>query len=538
MRSPTPPISSQPIARVSKSRYRKAEPLPNLVLDHITDILEEKLYSDSYSVLSNCLTSGEGSEIEARIPPPQYLTLSATLAVHPALTTRTLSAEKHAASNDALRYLRHVNSLLGPQESGLAKALKFDSSNASRGKRRRNGVSGSASDEDSNGVDRLRLVYADKESLWNHVEDFWSLVGWTFNCSVAHPARWERWSLLLSFMLDVIEDDFQSSLPGATRIYLEHGRAAPVEKELRSCLLSQLLSQVGESRTSKRRLMRSILATATSTDLAEFPEIWRHETKPPKKKDDGRLNKKRKLDIENDEFGDYYDKSDDDLRRSASGTNPSTAKPSREGSEEDSDDSGIDSTGAPSGLEVYGGVESLRLRQRVLGTLSLFCSKNPDGFVNTQELFDIFTEFFRPMSLPVFQYFLLPSKRWLGLNTNAELNRVVLRPLLVNNPPDKEVLTQSMFEASYARVAANNTSAMDNAKVSLLVEGLLRLLWEAGALDMTERFKASMKKGIEARKKKVMFDGRKKVGVKKLEEQDAFEVMEASGERMLVLIDL
>jgi hypothetical protein len=541
----TPPPHSQPQARVRKSEYRKAKPLPELVLDHCTDILEEQLYSQTFSLLSSCLTSGEDS---SQIPPPQYFALAGTLLVHPSLTTRTTSAEKHIAADDAFKYLQHVNSLLGPQQSGLDKAFQFASTSTSaRGKRIRTRVSDIAADEDGDQSDKIRLPYIDKEALWTNAEDFWSVVGWAFNCSVAHPARWKRWQLWLTLVLDVLEDDLESRLPEATRAYIEYGNTEAVRKKLQDSMLSQYLAPIGEGRNNKRRLMRAVLANGTSKSLAEFPEIWKRETKPPKQKNDGRLNKKQKLDIDNSEFGDYYDHSDDDspgtsLRPSRFTTAPPTAQPSRAASNDDSELSEEDAgeqLSAP-GVETYGGIESLRLRQRILALLTLFSTKNPDAFLDTEDLFDLYTEFLRPLPLSVFQQFVLPAKPWLGPNSYASLNQMILRPLLIATAPQykENALTQAEFEVYYAQYAANSTGHVDNAKVSLLMEGLLRLLWKSGQLAATEKLRRVVMQGIEARKEKAAFDGRRKVGVNRAVDEEALSAMEYSGERMMVILDM
>lgn len=293
--------------------------------------------------------------------------------------------------------------------------------------------------------------------------------------------------------------------------------------------------------------MRAVLAEGTPKSLAEFPEIWRHETKPPKQKQDVRLSKKRKLDLENNEFGDYYDHSDEEspgtsTRRSRSTTALPTAQPSRAGSD-DSDESDEDSDEVPSppGTEIYGGTESIHLRQRILALLTLFSTKNPDAFLDTEDLFDLYTEFLRPLPLPVFQQFVLPAKPWLGAISQASLNQMLLRPLLVATaPPYREnALTQREFEVHYAQFAANSTGAVDNAKVSLLVEGLMRLLWkQRGKLETTEKLRGLVRQGIEARREKVAFDGRRKVGVKRKMEEEASVMMECSAERMLMLLEL
>ena len=549
-----PPPSSIPQSRPRKSQSCTAKPLPVQLLDQCTVCFEEQLFSQGFSLLSSALTSGTGSCVEAHIPPTQHLGLAATLIVHPQFTTRTTSPDKQDAADDAFFYLRNVSRLLGTRRSGLDKAFQFgDAAAASkRGKRARTRVSDVASDDEDDKLGRIRSVYVEKESLWTSSEDFWCTVGWAFNCAVTHPHRWERWKLWLDLTLHILEDDLEVRLPEATKAYVELGSTAAIREVLQNSMLAQYLSPIGEGRNNKRRLMRAILTDGKSKSLAEFPEIWRHETKPPKQQQDVHLSKRRKLDLENGEFGDYFDDSDEEspgtsVRRSRSVTAFSTAHPSRAASESD-DESDNDSNGAktpnttelPNGVEAFGGIEAIHIRQRIMALLTIFCTKNPDAFLDTEDLFDLYTEFLRPLPLAVFQQFVLPTKPWLGPNSQASLNQMLLRPLLVATAPayNENALTQDEFEVHYARYAANSTSAVDNAKVSLLIENLLRLLWSSGSLQATQKLRRLVEQGIAARKEKAAFDGRRKVGVRVKADEEAIAMMECSGERMLTILDI
>ncbi len=549
----TPPPSSVPQSKPRDVQYRKARPLPVTLLDSCSIWFEELLLSQAFSLLSSALTSGTGASVEAFIPPHQHLALAATLVVHPSVTTRTTSQDKHVAADDALRYLRHVNSLLGAQESGLDKAFQFSSaSSPSRGKGRRNRISDIAGDEDDDQQGRLSLSYAGKESLWNTAEDFWSVVGWAFNCSVPHRPRWERWKLWLGLMLDVIQDDFENRLPEAEKTYAVTQSTGAAQSVLKDSMIAQYLLPIGESRSNKRRLMRAVLADGTQKSLAEFGEVWKHETKAPKQKQAERPGKRRKLDLDNGEFGDYFDESDEDslassVRRSRSGTAVPSARHSRAASDDNGNDEdelsgskALAVSTSVTSIDTLGGIESLHLRQRIMALLTLFCSKNPDAFLDTEELFDLYTEFLRPLPLAMFQQFVLPATPWLGPNSQASLNQMLLRPLLVTTAPayNENALTQKEFESCYAPYAANNTSSTDNAKVGLLIESLLRLLWSSNALQVTPALRMAVEQGIAARKDKAAFDGRKKVGGRIKVDEEAMSVMECSAERMITVLDM
>ena len=521
------------------------------LLDHCTVCFEEQLYSQAFALLSSALTSGTGSSVEAHIPPTQHLALAATLLVHPQLTTRTTSPDKHAAADDALKYLRNVNSLTGSQNSGLDKAFQFTENAApSRGKRARALQPEEAIDDEGDVPGQIISSYVGKDSLWSNAGDFWSVVGWAFNCSVAHRHRWDRWKLWLALMLDVLEDDLEARLPDATKAYQSGGTAA-VKALLTNSMLAQYLSPIGEGRNNKRRLMRAILADGKQKSIAEFSEIWRHETKPPKQKQDDRLRKRRKLDLENGEFGDYFDDDDESpessVRRSRSVTALSSKRQSRAASadDEESDDEfngtkSPNTSSSPDDIEAYGGMGSIYLRQRLLAVLTRFCSMNPDAFLDNEDLFDLFTEFLRPLPLPVFQQFVLPTKPYIGPNSQASLSQMLLRPLLVATAPvyNENALTQAEFEAHYAPYAANNTSAIDNAKVNLLVESLIRLLWLSATLEPTQHLRGVAEQGIAARKDKVEFDGRRKFGASVKAHEEAHIVMDRSAERIMTVLDM
>lgn len=546
----TPPASSMPTSRAKLRTYRGARPLPVSLLDHCTTDIEEGLLSQGFSLLSNALTSGTGSSVAAHIPPVYHLAFAATIAVHPKLTTRTTSEDKHTAGDDALRYLREVNSLVGPRNSGLDKAFCFTNEDvSSRSKRAKTRISDITNvDEDAS---RIRSTYAKHGSLWENADDFWSIVGWAFNCSVAHPHRWDRWKLLLDLMLDVIEDDLEDRFPQAQDAY-RSGGAAAVQAHLQDSLLAQYLLPIGEGRNNKRRLMRAVFANGTRQSLAEFAEIWKHETKVPKQEEDERLKKRRKLDLENGEFGDYFDDSEEEspmgpTPRSRSVASLRSAQRSAVASEAD-DESGDESGGASTlngssvapGLETYGGMEAIKMRQRILALLTHYCAMNPDDFLDNEDLFDLYTEFIRPLPLPAFQQFVLPMKPYLGPNSQASLNQMILRPLLTATAAryNDNALTQGEFEKHYAPHPANSTGAVDNAKVSLLLENLLRLLWLSGGLRSNGRFREIVQQGIDARKEKVAFDGRKKVGVRAKAEEEALAVLDCSADRMLMVLDM
>lgn len=383
---------------------------------------------------------------------------------------------------------------------------------------------------------RLHTNYASTESLWQNADDFWCVIGWGFNCSVAHKTRWSRWRPWLVLMLDVLESDLEQCAS---------------ENGVHDSIFAQYLRPIGDGRSNKRRLMRAVLADGKQKSLAEFGEIWPNETRSPKqKKDDDRFRNTKRLDVENGEFGDYFDDSDDESRGEPGRILRSTvafSRRSKHPSDIDTDSEASStmhrkkySSEEHTGIEGFGGVDSINLRRRALALLIRYCTIDPQAFLDTEDLFDLYTEFLRPLPLPVFQKFVLPSKCWLDPHEQSSLDQMLLRPLLSNAAPDynENSLTQRDFELHYAPYCSNLSNVVDNAKLSLLVEDLLRLLWRSGRLTYSDSLKESVEEGIKVRKGKVSMDGRRKAAVRAAEDEEARTVLEHSGQRMLAILDM
>jgi len=344
-------------------------------------------------------------------------------------------------------------------------------------------------------------------------------------------------------MLDVLSDDL------AIFDHSEDGSDS---------MLAQYLSPIGEGRNNKRRLLRAILADGSHKSLAEFGEVWKNETQGPKnrKGDEGAWSSKRKkLDLENGEYGDYSGDDSDNgdspqSREITTRSRSATAFPSRAASDDDEaedarSDQDVDTSLASSPhtwpIQAYGGPDSIRLRQRLLALLFTFCAKYPALFVDTEDLLDLYTEFLRPLPLPVFQAFVLPSKPYLTARAQTNLSCMLLRPLLAATAPayTEASLTAEGFGKWYAPFAANGAGAVDNAKCSLLIEGLLRgISGEGGDARIGGKLRKAVEKGIEARRARVAHAGRRRTGSKAKEEDEAVMVMDCSAERMMAWLEL
>jgi hypothetical protein len=329
-------------------------------------------------LLSNTLIAGTDGTVDGRtlptyVPSPQVLALIATLAVHPLWTNRATEPENVKIANDALFLLKHVNSIVGGASANFASAFKFLDKFDSRDRRRRTGDHVNSPEDDG----KLKIKLANEGAIWNLAEDFWAVVGWTFNCSCLHPKRWERWRPWLDFMLDALEDDLRERIPTAETLRKD-GKEAAANTLLSESLIAQYCLSTGDGRAGKRRVMRAILANGSKKDLDEFHEIWKNETKPPKEKKMEELVSKKKIDFDNDEYGDYMDMDDseeDDEPLPSTPKATTSARSSRKRGRPSSATPDVDAESDHSVSSNYGEFAAVQLRQRLIAlvsSLSLF----------------------------------------------------------------------------------------------------------------------------------------------------------------------
>lgn len=252
--------------------------------------------------MTNVVTSGHSrsDEASATLPPlSEQLVLAATLSVHPKFTSRANSLEEKLASDEALRFLRHVLSTVGPLNADFSKAFSCRRPNNRKPQRKRQSESQlSESDEEP---DMLHSIFAHDKSIFAQVTDIWQIVGWAFNCSKARKMRWASWSLFLDFYLDLLEADLSE------RILLDVVEDS--HKHVRESLAVGIL-RTNDGRTGRRKFMRAIMADGNDKSMKEFPEVFKNETK--ERNDAQRDRKRAKLDIEQGSWGDYDMDEDED----------------------------------------------------------------------------------------------------------------------------------------------------------------------------------------------------------------------------------
>ncbi|KGO49920.1 hypothetical protein PEX1_019330 [Penicillium expansum] len=554
-----PPL---PMATMEEVPYRSPVPLQWELARQTEIFLEDSLWPQAYSLLFNVLASGTISSTKAVIPLPQHLAVAGTMLVHPRTTTRAESEYEKEAPNAALRFLRLTNSLVGPMDAKFNLAFGFTHFESSRQGRRR-GESPMVVEDGNPDTRPLNTKFNQDSSVWSCAEDFWHAVGWAFNCSVLHPARWERWQIWLQFMCNVLEDDWKerekkyleakenqrdasvwSEMSEMSQTSEREGSqgAEPAKKESRKgrrhkTKVVEVHDDLGIFRESlifryissnatagrNRRIMRAIFANGKS-NLGEFKEVFKDELRIPIPDQDPHNTKKRAGDInlDKDDYGDYLNVSDEDLEADRSSTStsppakgsnpgkPRRSKRTRRGTRNAMDEA-TDPVKMPkasqtpsheSNIFLLGGYTSLALRQQLLSILSNVSEKLPRDFMPLDNLYDMFVENIRDLSLPIFQHFISPSNLpHLLPEAHSTLCELLLFVLRESSAPssDDNYLTQAKLEKCFLPYAAATPSVGNNAKVSLLLEALMTLLYKSKMLSVTPSLAKAVQSGIARR---------------------------------------
>lgn len=306
--------------------------------------------------------------------------MAATLAVHPSLTTRTEDREKQSAANSALRYLRLVNRVVGPLNADLSAAFTFTEPGSRTARRRRGrGAGRSESPDEGNdgGGASIKSRYAERDSVFARGGDFWQVVGWAFNCSVLHPRRWERWSLWLEMVLEVLEADLEARIANVEEA-TNRGVISRAEDTIIQSLVVRYIGGAGQGRTAWRRMMRAVLADGSKKAVSEFGEVWEGEAREPRKMEEKKA-RAREVDIEGDKWGDYdlSDEEDEVMNGNESHLRVRSSRNStRHTSDhsEQSDSEGLneeDAVKESSSEHLLGGLDSILLRQRIMALVRL-----------------------------------------------------------------------------------------------------------------------------------------------------------------------
>ena len=378
--------------------------------------------------------------------------------------------------------------LLGPARIPFVEAFEFaglgnSSRRAGRGKRKTTDDMFGSHKADSHEVNS---DLATTDALWLQVEDFWQVVGWAFNCSVMHKPRWDRWSLWLDFMITLFEDEITHWKT------LRNGESAgnQTEKPPDGSLFIQYITTDTLQHGRERKILNSVFADGVSGRFTSaFPEVWKDETKLRRKAKPtlGTAPVTEKIDIEADEYRDYMADLGSDLEDAATATSaPALA---------------VDSETTA----VFGGSQAFDLRLRLLSLISKVCGSFPNLVISPSNLYGQLVEHIRPLPLPAFSALL--SSIFLN-NLHRDAASTLLQGMLRSFVeaaapiPDGDSVSQADLERLYLPYTANTNSLDDNAKMSICVEALLRLLHRNRLLSWSAGLERATNRGIAAREKK------------------------------------
>lgn len=249
-------------------------------------IAHSSTVANGYDFLCTLLTANASISTPALpyigfLAPASYISLASSLVAYPTLTTKAQSSDAVKGADAALHYLQCIQTTIDDPAYPLVRnALVFTNDRKRRRTPAFRNVRGSASPEPSGDVERLAGPAANKESLWHRAEDFWHIVGWAFNCSIAHKKRWDRWKLWLSAMLDFLEADWDICVKQSEKN--EHNEDLCLKDSLIWYYIAYNVDPT--NRTVRRRIAKSVFAMATPESLKEFQEVWDEETAVPKQK--------------------------------------------------------------------------------------------------------------------------------------------------------------------------------------------------------------------------------------------------------------
>ncbi|KAI6409613.1 hypothetical protein MCOR20_004937 [Pyricularia oryzae] len=542
-----------PPAMTGKEGYRDAKLLPRELRDQCKIYLEERMYLPAMQMLSSTLLAGghRANPTAAFIPPHPHLAFLASLAIHPKFTNRPTTSDGQAIGSRAMQYLQALQRTVGPVNANLAAAFDFEPWR----KRVRRGAAASADLDLSDDEELLRGQFVEGYVVFAKAESFWKLVGWAFNCSALHPERWRYWRVWLEFLVDVLERDYEE------RERLDEGAGGEPGSELGSeasnsddargtrwregSLLFRYMCSTdrrsGElNRSTIKGMLRAIFADGTESSVREFPELFADEAKP---KPTAGAKRKRglstTLDLEREQYGDYLDEDG----YSSSGSQPASpsgrqvkrmrggkAKPA--GPVED-----------PPPSEHL--LESVGLRLRLFELLGVAIRDHSGREEGLEDLYSDFCFTLRSLHLDTFAAFIAPHGTGLPLDSLVTVIRETMEHFQPKTAPkpsriDKAAaeggfLTMALMEKCYLPTVASG-GVDNNARYSLLVEALLRILWQAGQAPYTPELDDAVRAGVAARND--CKGGRGARGKESTRDDAARRVLVESGDRLEMLVDI
>ncbi|KFX92617.1 hypothetical protein O988_07192, partial [Pseudogymnoascus sp. VKM F-3808] len=426
---------------------RLAVPIPFALLENIKIYFEESLPLDAVDLLKRLLVTGktivppkdEKWHPNSAIPPPSYIDLASTFAIHPRHTTHSKSREDHRVAIEALDYLQHIPALLSIRDSGLSQTFRFEEARSAEGQRWERGTKRKArvaldqSEGDAGAFDDDLINHPiARDGIWAQATDFWHVVGWVMNCAARWRERWVYWQLWMEFVVAVLERDVRERI--SLRDSGEEGEAGKLEESMIGRFL--LLNEPGEGRQVWKRAVLAIFADGSERAVSQFPPVWRDETKEPKEGD----YKAPKTIADDDGSGDW-------LRHT--------------------------------------GPEVRDLRIRLMALLLEVCNETQSTSSPTHDdLSDLLASHITHLPYPVYSHLLRPSPHDTLLPADlSNLTQIIISWLIDHaappNPDPDESPTQDTLATCFLPFAANTSALEDNVRLSWALEVLVRMYFDA-----------------------------------------------------------
>jgi hypothetical protein len=182
--------------------------------------------------------------------------------------------------------------------------------------------------------------------------------------------------------------------------------------------------------------------------------------------------------------------------------------------------------------------------------LSYLCYYIPESPIDVSDLYEAYTTTLRSLPLSIFTAFITVTTSTLRTDSQISILSQLLELLMPSaavKPAkvDKERYrdngtSPAILERCFLPNAANTIAADDNAKLSLLLEELMQIIWVDGTEKFSEGLLATVRRGVEAREAKISAKKRGRPRIVPLEDTDvdAKAVLRESGRRLVMMAEL
>jgi hypothetical protein len=353
----------------------------------------------------------------------------------------------------------------------------------------------------------LNSPFIHEKSLFAQTENFWHVVGWTFNCYHQSPKRWSRWRLLLNFWLELAEKDLEWRTMDFNQTNVKEGSKFPADG------VTAAIFQSAFERNDQRKIMRAIFADGNQTALNEFGELYQHETKEKKKKTTEDTISRPIINIDDDQWGDW-DQHEEDIEMDDA---------------PDDKESKVD-------IDHTMRMDRINLRARVLSLILNATILPGCPFKSAPAILDYLTEYIKPLELNDFMDLFSAIQAPPQIYTALLLNTIEV--YLPGGLPKTNLLCvgDEYIRTNFFHEQARTANAVDNAKLSILVEYLIGSLMDQDRMVYDEQLYAKIRKGIDARVRKADLNRRGKH--RSDQEKMAERQLKYSGDRIIAYMAL